>query len=387
MNAERLHAIVEALRDEVTQTNYPEYLEQLVSGLRAAVESPGQSGPQEQISSAREGLRKVLSEAPSNDFSPAWEQEVEEMGIADLFGDPLLDEIESVLTGNEITPSTAAEEIAQIQERVQGLVNALDQSTSSLNFFQIGSEQLAPGEFEIGFMIPRKEVGSGLEELGKEFVELKQVIGPFSELAGENRPEVEIRSISSSEFQVFLIAAAPIAASFAFALDKLTSAYERIVHIRLMNKELAEKDQVPDEVLGPLSSYASDLVQVEIDKIVEEVIDRSDLDDEARLNELRTDLKLQLNTLAQRIDHGYNVEVRTGELPEPDEDDEGEVLDPKIREAVETVLEAQRSIQYMNSTGKPILRLEQADDAGKDEADQGGAAVNPTSSNDENESH
>lgn len=358
MNAERLHAIVEALREEVAQTSYPEHLEQLVSGLRAAVESPNQPEPQQQISSARENLRNVLTEAASNDFSPAWEQEVEEMGIADLFGDQLLDEVESILTANEITPSTAADEIAQIQERVQGLVNALDQAGSSLDFLRIGSEQLSPGEFEIGFMIPRKEVDNGLEELGSEFVELKQIIGPFSELAGENRPEIEVRSISSSEFQVFLIAAAPIAASFAYALEKLTSAYERIVHIRLMNKELAEKDNVPDDVLGPLSSYASGLIQAEIEKIVEEVVARSTLDDEARLNELRTDLKLQLNALAERIDHGYNVEVRTGELPEPEEDDEDEPLDSVTREAVETVLEAQKSIQYMNSTGKPILHLE-----------------------------
>lgn len=376
MNAERLHAIVEALRDEVAQTSYPEHLEQLVAGLRAAVESPNQPEPQQQVSSARENLRNVLSEAPSNAFSPAWEQEVEEMGIADLIGDRLLDEVESILTANEITPSTAADEIAQIQERVEGLVNALAQAESSLEFFHIGSEQLNPGEFEIGFLIPRKEVDNGLEKLGSEFMELKQIIGPFSELAGENRPEIEVRSISSSEFQVFLIAAAPIAASFAYALDKLTSAYERIVHIRLMNKELAEKDEVPDDVLGPLSSYASGLIQVEIEKIVEEVVARSKFGDEARLNELRTDLKLQLNALAERIDHGYNVEVRTGELPEPVEGEEDEVLDPATREAAETVLEAQKSIQYMNSTGKPILHLEGGGsrDGSQDETAAGKAA-------------
>jgi hypothetical protein len=363
MNAERLHAIIEALKDEVEQTNYPEFLEQLVSGLREAVESPNQPGPQGQISTSRENLKSALSEAESNDFSPAWEQEVEEMGISDLFGDPLLEEIEGILTANEITPSTAADEITQILERVQGLVAALNQAASSLSFFRIGSEQLSPGEFEIGFMIPRREVDNGLRELGNEFVELKQIIGPFSELAGENRPEVKVRSISSSEFQVFLIAAAPVAGSFAFALDKLTSAYERIVHIRLMNKELAEKDEVPDNVLEPLSSYASDLIRAEIEKIVEEVIAGSDLADEARLNELRTDLKLQLNALAQRIDHGYNVEVRTGELPEPDEDDEDDVFGAATREAVETVLEAQKSIRYMNSTGRPILHLEQPEKA------------------------
>jgi hypothetical protein len=358
MNAERLHAIVDALRGEIEATHYPEHLEQLVSGLRAAVDAPNQPGPQEEISAARESLKVALSEASSNDFSPAWEQEIGELGIADLFGDSLLQEIESILLTNEITPKTAAEEISDIQNRVNALVAALDQAAASLTFFRIGSEDLLPGEFEIGFMIPRKEVDNGLAALGKEFGELKQIVDPFSELGGENRPEIEVRSISSSEFQVFLLTAGPVAASFAYAFDKLISAYERIVHIRLMNKELAEKDSVPDEVLQPLSAYASDLIKKEIEEIVEGVISRSKLADEGRLNELRTDLAIQLSALAERIDHGYNVEVRTGELPEPAEDDDEEPFDSETRQAVKVVMEAQRNIRYMNSTGKAILSLD-----------------------------
>jgi hypothetical protein len=371
VNAERLHAIVVALRSEVEETAYPEHLQGLVNGLRAAVDTPNNPEPQNQISSARQELQRVLSDAPSNDFSPAWHQHLEEMGVVDLLGEPLLQEIESILSANEITPSAAGDELQQISERVQALVNALGEADRSLSFFRIGSEDLSPGEFEIGFMIPRKEVDNGLEELGKEFTELKQIIGPFSELAGENRPEVEVRSISSSDFQVFLMAAGPVAASFAYALDKLTSSYERIVHIRLMNRELAEKDKVPDEYLNPLSTYASGLVEADIEQIVEEVISRSKLVDEGRVNEIRTDLKRQLRRLAERIDHGYNVEVRAGALPEPDEEDEGaEVLDPATKESLKTVLEAQRGIQYMNATGKPLLSLD-APAEGEDGGDGG----------------
>ena len=44
---------------------------------------------------------------------------------------------------------------------------------------------------------------------------------------------------------------------------------------------------------------------------------QSDPEDNGRLNELRTDLTVRINALAERIDNGYDVEVRAGELSEP----------------------------------------------------------------------
>lgn len=365
MNAERLHAIVDVLKKEIEDTQYPAYLRHVASRLQAALKEPENLKLQEKIGLEVEDLKKSLSNSVTDDFSPIWKQEVKAMGIANLLGSSLLNQIEDALAPRDKTPDVAAAEMAQIQRRVQTLVKAIDDATSALRFFRIGNEQLGQGDFEIGFMIPRTQVNNGLEDLGNEFVELKQIIGPLSELAGESRPEVEVRTISSSEFQVLLIAAPPIAASVAYALDRLASVYERILHIRLMNKELADTE-IPEDVLTPLSRYTVDLIQTEIEKIAEELIAKSGLVDEGRLNELRIDLQLQLNALTKRIERGYNVEVRTGRLPEPD-DDKNDVLDPSTRQAAESVLEAQESIRFMNSPEKPVPHLEQPDGSGEDE--------------------
>lgn len=367
MNAERLHAIVDALKTEIAKTRYPAILEHLVVSLQAAVEDPGNPKLQERINTERESLRIILSHSVTNDFSPIWKQEVQAMEITDLLGTALLDQIESVLAASEKALDVVAAEMVQIQKRVMKFVRAINAAASSLHFFRIGNERLDPGLFEIGFMIPRRQVNNGLADLGNEFVELKQIIDPFSELAGENRPEVEVRAISSSEFQVLLMVAPPIAASVAYVLDRLASAYERIVHIRLMNKELAETE-IPEDVLDPLSSYVDNLIQKEIEQIVEELIAKSGIVDEGRLNELRTDLQLKINALAQRIGQGSNVEVRTGELPAPSKSG-GEVLDPSTREAAESVLEAQESIRLMNTAEKPIPHLGQPDAPEDDEGD------------------
>jgi hypothetical protein len=293
------------------------------------------------------------------------------VGIADLLGDALADQLERILSGNEITPSAAANEIAEIQERVQQLVASLNQASSALVFFGIGSEELSPGEFEIGFMIPRVAVNDGLEELGEEFVGLKRIVAPFSELAGEGRAEVKVRSISSSEFQVFLESAPATAVLFTLALERLLKVYQQILDIRLKHRELAENNDLPDEVLKPIADHVSEKMKAEIGSITEDVISRAKLDDDGRLNELRNELTRQLDELAERIDRGFDVEVRAGEIPESTEDELNEdEADRATREAARTVLEAQKNLEFMNVSGKPILHLVQG---GEDDAIGDGA--------------
>jgi hypothetical protein len=358
VNAERLHAIVRALRDEITATSYPDHLEELRAGLAAISESPNQPEPQQRVSSAREGLNNVLRDSPANDFSPVWRQALEEMGVADLVGDALLERIEAVLLVNDITPATAASEVGEIASKVNEMVAALSQADDSLNFFKIRSEDLMPGEFEIGVMIPRRAVGNGLEALGKEFVDLKKIIATFSELAGENRPEVEVRSISSSEFQVFLDSAPVVAAMVATTLERLMKAYESFLNIRKLHREMAEAG-IPEENLEGVSGYVSGTMGESIRQIVEEALAEARIDDEGRINELRKDLNIRVSELAERIDNGFDVEVRAGELPDPTEGEEDEeTLDPETMAATEKVLDAQKSLEFMNVEGKAILHLD-----------------------------
>jgi len=284
------------------------------------------------------------------------------MGIADLIGDALLESIEAVLLVNDITPATAASEIGDIASRVNEMVTALLQADDSLNFFKIGSEDLMPGEFEIGVMIPRRAVDNGLEALGKEFVDLKKIIATFSELAGENRPEVEVRSISSSEFQVFLDSAPAVAVMVATTLERLMKAYESFLNIRKLHREMAEAG-IPEESLEGVSGYVSETMEESIRQIVEEALAEARIDDEGRINELRKDLNIRVSELAERIDNGFDVEVRAGELPEPTEGEEDEeTLDPETMAATEKVLDAQKSLEFMNVEGKAILHLNPPDE-------------------------
>jgi hypothetical protein len=114
--------------------------------------------------------------------------------------------LEGIFRRNEITPNTAAAEIEEINSRIQSVSASIDSLNSALEALGIGAEDLAPGEFEVGFLIPREAVDNELEQLGKEFEELDAILGPFMELTGQGRPDIQVRSISGSGFQLFLAA-------------------------------------------------------------------------------------------------------------------------------------------------------------------------------------
>lgn len=360
MNAERLHAIVNALVEELAATNTPALVRQLASALQ----QPQDPNQQQAAGTHRQQLQQALTDAPSNEFSPAWRQSLEELEVADLFGSTLLEGVESILARNEITPSAAAAELTPIADRLDSLNTALGAMSQGFEYFNIGAEELEAGDFEIGFLIPRQAVDEELQGLGDEFGRLKRILGPFLELATGVREDVRVRSIASSDFQVFLESTPAVALLVATAVERLLASYSNILSIRLAHKQLKESG-VPEDRLAGIQSEADERMESDIGQLVDELLEANQRTDRGRANELRTELVNSLNALANRIDQGYNVEVRAGEVPEPEDEEEEESEETaKRRELARAVLEKQKSLQFMNLTGRPILELHEVTEPG-----------------------
>jgi hypothetical protein len=359
VNAERLHAILYAIDDEVSDTTI--YLTRLRDGLQQSGTEPGQTAHQEVASEARSGLEDLLSGAPSTGFSPGWREALDELGIADLLGEQLRERVESILTRNKITPSAAATALDPITQRVQELEEAIKNVQKGFRFFEIGTEQLNPGEFEIGFVIPRDAVRDELEGLGLEFVHLKRILGPFLEIATGTREEVHVRSISSSAFGAFLDSTPAAALLVATAIERLISSYEKVMSIRIAYKALEESD-LQEATLDAVAKDVTALMGREIDKQVKEILDEARDVDDARRNELEKELKDSLNSLANRIDRGYSIDVRAGEIPPAAEDSDVPPSDEEreMRAAAEQIQAKQERLKFANLSGQPILKLSES---------------------------
>ncbi len=359
MNAERLHAIANAIYDEMSSDDIVGVVAGLRDNLRQSVNEPNQPGPQQQVSALRTELGAKLSQASSNGFSPAWREALGELGIADLVGEQLRERIESVFEGNELTPASAVDQLDPIVERVQQLYSALENVRNGLSFLGVGAEELGPGQVEIGFLIPRGAVGE-LEALGMEFVELKKILGPFLEISTGHREELCVRSISSSAFGAFLDSAPAVALIVASTVERLIAAYKNVLEIRLAHQKLKESG-TSDKALKTVAEDAEAKMGRDIQALVNELLKQALPEiDKGRKNELRKELTVSLNALANRIDRGYSIEVRAGEIEPPADEEDEKMMSAEERakrEIIEKVLEKQESLKFANVTGQPILTL------------------------------
>ena len=368
MNAERLHAIVNALQSEVAETSVQ--LSELRDVVRQSANNPGDPDPQQRIGQNRDQLYRMLDRAPSEKLSPAGREALKELKVAELLGSQLRKRVNEIFKRNSITPATAADDLEQLVARVQELSELLNDLQQGFERFGIGIEELEPGEVEVSFLIPRKEVHDGLAALGQEFINIKRILGPFLELSTGSREDVRVRTIASSEFEAYLLLGAFVAANFAKALETVLNIYEKILNIRKASKQLEETGIDPDYVDG-LKKQAETMTRHEIEQFVNKLLaEQSQTDDRERENELRTDLEKQTMELARRVDHGYRVDLEARELA-PAEDETEPTERAEQRAAVEDVLATRERLRAFKLTGKPILGLPESTDetpaAGGDE--------------------
>ena len=362
MNAERLHAIAREVRNDYQDTELPQTFEQLNAALAALAQNPADPTSSQQAASLRLPVQERLAASRTNTFSDAWRLTLEELGIWELTGDRLRDRVEEIFLRNEITPSTAASEVGAINTEIQGLWTSLENIVSAFDALGVEAEDLAPGEFEVGFLIPREAVASNLERLGEEFEELDQTLGPFMELAGEGRPDIEVRTISSSAFQVFLLASPGLALTMAKVVESLLSSYEKIKSIRDKATDLEEAG-VPSEAMEALLAHANERMEIDIDALANELVGQAAarFPEGGREYELKVEVKHSLRRLATRIDEGYSIEVRAFS-PEDVEAGETEGMTTEAVNAAREITERQPRMRRMNLTGRPILELPEGDD-------------------------
>jgi hypothetical protein len=356
VNAEMLHAIAIEVVQELEDGKLASQMRQLTDALNSMVNSPADANAQQTLASVRSGILSTLSSevSLSNHFSPAWRQALEELGLAPLLGVELAHTIEDVLGRNSITPAVARDELVPLADRLTEIDAALREMLVAFRTLDIPSEELAPGEVEIGFTIPRGFVRNELGELGEEFEQLDRLLGPLLELATGNRPDLTVRSISSSDFSVLIDVAPEVGAVVSAAVAFLITQYKQLLEIRKLKMEM-ERLEMPVEAAAIVEQSANVRMNTAIGELVESLLDEygDNVSDGHRVQELRMDLTRSLDGLAKRIDLGFHVEVRA-EPPEVPDDVEEPHADQPIFDAI-----AARApeLQFVNYEGEPILGL------------------------------
>lgn len=377
MNAEHLHAIALAVQNDLRVTGSVRTLQQLRDALQNMVNQPQQVSHQQQVNTLRQQLLNALSEAPSNEFQPTWQQALEELGAWDVLGDRLLSRVQEIFVRYQVTPVVAHQGISELCQELERVNTAVGQLTASFTQLDIGKEDLAPGECEVGVLIPRDAVQSRLDGFISELATLNNMLRTFSELETGTREPFEIRSISSSNLAMYVGAVPAVAAMLSHAVAKIITSYKEVLEIRTLRSQLAQKGIQDQRLLG-IDEYANSIMEATVAGLVEKLMaENRGKVEEPRRNELANELTFALNALANRIDRGFNIEVRVEPLPEANSEGEsGE--DENTRNAIASILVDAPALRFLKLEGTPILALpepdgpEPFDEDGEDEGESGG---------------
>ena len=353
MNAERLHVVAITLNEEMTKRDLVGKVNTLIAALQNVVNNP-QAPHQQSLADSRKAVFSALVNTPSDSFSPAWRQLLSEMGGDGLFGSSLKETIEEIFNRNQITPAVALTELQEMNKKLQAFKKALEQLISSFAYFEIGAEELSPGECEIGMLIPRKEVNNSLLGFAKGLNDLSFILNTFSEVATGKVDELEIKTISSTDLMVYLGAIPAFAACVALAVERIVSLYKQFLEIRKLRAEL-EKHGVPGKHTLGIEEHANTVMEKGIIELSQEIMDKFYKGpDKGRKNELRNQIQIVLNRLANRIDHGYNIEVRVKPLEKVEQENEST---KDATENINIIMAALKNMQFMKLEGAPILQL------------------------------
>lgn len=357
MNAEKLHMVALAVLDNFKKTNIEPVINTVIQSLQNQINQPAQPQHQQQLSSGIQSLYNALDSAPDKEFSPTWKLIIEEIGGGGFISTELKMKIQKTFEQNQITPSLALEGMQAISTELNKFKTALEQIISGFQFLKIGKEELNEGECALGVLVPRDSVKNKLHDLGKELIDLDKMFAPFSELIEGNRSGYEIRSVSSSEFQLYLSLLPGVALCIAKTVDIIITSYTKLIAIREYRTKL-QKEGLSEKDLGGIKGYADKLMEDTIKTIVEDLLkDHEDKKDKARLNELSTELKHSLNKIANRIDRGFNIEIKVGPLQNTgQEGTEGSSITERNKK-LESIKLIAKHLGFLKPAGDSILSL------------------------------
>ena len=328
MNSQRLLAISNSLADELQTVGLLDLMRTLSDQLREAINSPSES-TQRVVQSSRAALATKLREATSNSMSPGMRVDLgalkinERTPVSELIGVGLLSRLDTAFdSGGGYVSVGSLDQIEQLAEDIQGLYTALEQLNSSAKALALRTEELEPGESVVGFTIPREAVDEELDRLQKEVLFFGRLISMVAEVVeGSSGDPVKVRSLQSSDFAIDLATNVSVAAGIATAVEYLVRGLKKLKDIRGVKDKMQELG-FEQGLLDELDKKGEAAIDAEIEEIDAKIFQDHKINDEGRVNELRTGISLRLRGLAARLERGYSVEVRTQLSAEPTKDEE-----------------------------------------------------------------
>jgi hypothetical protein len=360
MNIEKVHKLAADIVMENQTKKIVTVFQTVTTQLLNVINQPQQPQHQTNFSASIKNLYALLDNSLVNKLSPAWYQLLRELEIDDVFGSVLRNKIENIISKNGITPASAKTELDLLFQKLNKTITALTQLTTGLKTLNIGLDELNGSECEIGILIPRSFINNNLSSLKDEIGEINFILNNFSEFITGKKEPYELRTLSTTDPLITVGAVMAIAAGFSKTVGFLIDNYKSLLEIKKLKMELSNQGLPDDNLLG-IEEYCNKFMEEKIDEIKSVLeLEYDVIKDKHRKNEVLNGIGISLNKISNRIDQGFNFEVRAN-IQTPSENT-ADKDSPELKQYNE-ILSASESMQFLKLDGAPILTLpEKTDD-------------------------
>jgi hypothetical protein len=129
----------------------------------------------------------------------------------------------------------------------------------------------------------------------------------------------------------------------------------------MLRNQLLNKG-VPEKELKGIEEYANSKMEQENEKIAQEIVNEYYKEnDPHRKNELIIGVKISLNKIANRIDKGFNIEIRVEPLPPTNNNEQVSEEAKQNIQTINAIRERAKTLEFIKKSGPQILKLNESD--------------------------
>ena len=357
MNLGKFHGAVWAIDQEFEVLGIIALLAKLQASLTQSVAQPN-AQTADAFNTDLDEFIAAIEKSPSNEVTPSRRRIFIELGAAGMIGSGLQTRILNIIQENTITPAAALSKIQQLAKEVKVFYDTIHRLAEGLDELEVEFDELDPGEHEIGVSIPEYLLNHSISNVEKELKCINELFNVISEVSIGEPGHFSLRTIGSSELEVFSVTTPVVALCIATAIERIVALYKQHLEIKKLKLEF-EHMKMPTKVTKPLDDHIKTMVKSELELISKDLIkDFYKSDDNGRKNELTTHLTKVLGYMAERIDKGATFEVRVG-LPKENttsQEDPTKSDEEKLKELQENERVLVESIK-LNEAGRKAGEL------------------------------
>lgn len=322
MNVERLHSLIGMVLTHLDEKEIVKKWADLVTSLQSAISNPGDQEGAKVFNEKYQAFKAMWDDDPFSRLPPSYREMLRTIDPAGFIGPALLEKFDATVNGNRVAVALAVPMLKGIEDELAKYHAILQGISLGFERLNIEKDKLPPGSAEIGFSIPKGLFQPDLNTFAKEIRQYNYVLNAFNELATNNEERIELRTISSSDWQIYVVAAPAVLAAVAWGLTKISEILRRTVEIRELWQKLVNSG-LPPESTDPLKAHIDTQIERETRQLAEEATQvKFRIDDQARQNELTNQLSQAFKFLASKMDSGVTIDLRIS-LPNKPSEEEG----------------------------------------------------------------